>query len=245
MEKTADATAYSKPRLWKSIIFRIFLDKDVENNVMQSVTRTTVIVGIITAVLLIVLTVLLYYLVVLPVRRISKSMRLLVQGDTINVRKLSVRGGDEFSMMAQDYNAMTDRILDYIQTMAYINTAAHIQQGLLPKKYFENDFLRIDACMKPAKNVGGDFYDYFKLDDGRICLVIADVSGKGISAAIFMAGTVTAIRHSARFFSSPSQIMKNVNNEIASHNPEQLFVTVFIAIYDQVSAEMTYANAGA
>ncbi|MGD8702644.1 MAG: SpoIIE family protein phosphatase, partial [Desulfosarcina sp.] len=102
----------------------------------------------------------------------------------------------------------------------------------------------IYANLEPAREVGGDFYDYFFIDSNSLCLVIGDVSGKGVPAALFMAMTKTMIKSSARLLVEPEYILADVNREIARNNPSLTFVTVFLGILDLNTGELTYACAG-
>lgn len=221
-----------------------FLDSEIVRSRNELIWRESLILGLILLGLMAALILLLHFLVARPVSRISEGMRGLVENDTLRSEKLEVSGSDEISLMAADFNSMTDDIREYIRTVQSVDAAAHIQAGMLPKERYEDEQVSISACMKPARNVGGDFYDYFAMEDGRIFLVIADVSGKGISAALFMAGAVNAIRYNAKLFQTPAQILKAANNDIALRNPEQLFITVFLAVYDPFSGELTCANGG-
>ena len=100
------------------------------------------------------------------------------------------------------------------------------------------------ASMRPAKEVGGDFYDYFLIDRDTLALVIADVSGKGIAAALFMATAMTRIRTRAQMGGSPSQILYDVNNQLSENNSAELFVTVWLAILRLSTGDGLAANAG-
>ncbi len=102
----------------------------------------------------------------------------------------------------------------------------------------------IYGSMTPAKEVGGDFYDYFALDEDRLCIVIADVSGKGVPAALFMTISKIMIKQRAKAGGSPSQILFDVNNQLCADNKEMLFVTVWLGIVDIKTGEVVYCNAG-
>ena len=98
--------------------------------------------------------------------------------------------------------------------------------------------------MTPAKMVGGDFYDFFMIDDRHLGLVIADVSGKGVPAALFMMVSSVLIRHTAAGQYSPAKILQSVNHQICARNPEEMFVTVWLGILDIATGKLTAANAG-
>ena len=125
--------------------------------------------------------------------------------------------------------------------------AREIQLQLLPgifpavpsRKEFD-----IYASLEPAREVGGDFYDFFFIDRNSLCIVIGDVSGKGVPAALFMAMTKTMIKAAARLLVEPEYILADVNREIAKDNPSLTFVTVFLGVLDLNSGDLTYTCAG-
>ncbi|MFW7341083.1 SpoIIE family protein phosphatase [Pollutimonas sp. H1-120] len=127
-----------------------------------------------------------------------------------------------------------------------LNIAHSIQMGLLPIPLPASVLKRIDlyATMIPAKEVGGDLYDYFILPDGRLCFAIGDVSDKGVPAALFMAVTRTLIRASAEDETAPALLMERVNNRLSENNPNLMFVTLILAVLDLASGELAWANAG-
>jgi sigma-B regulation protein RsbU (phosphoserine phosphatase) len=100
------------------------------------------------------------------------------------------------------------------------------------------------ALIEPAKEVGGDFYDFFPIDGDRLCFVIADVSGKGVPAALFMAVSMTLLKATARRGLPPEEILERVNDELSRDNQVNMFVTVFCGILDTGTGEVVYANAG-
>ena len=122
---------------------------------------------------------------------------------------------------------------------------AHALQGaILPKTMPENPSYSGHALMTPAREMGGDFYDFFTLADGRLSLVMADVSGKGVPAAFFMAIARTVMRAAANQHSTPGPCLQEVNDAICAQNPQDLFVTLFYGILDPRTGEFVYANAG-
>ena len=157
--------------------------------------------------------------------------------------------------MANAYNVMIDDIENYIENIDKLNTEKHkqetelniaksIQSGLLPDGFCDIGGTLIRATMKTAKNVGGDFFDHFRLDDGRIFICIADASGKGVSAALFMSRAITILRQFAKIGYSPEKILELSNKTLCSYNPNMMFVTVFIGFYDPESKNFTYSNGG-
>ena len=100
------------------------------------------------------------------------------------------------------------------------------------------------AASKPAIDVGGDFYDIFDLDGRNICVIEADISGKGISAALFMMMTRSMLREKIKSDKNISHALSQVNNDVCSSNPELMFATVFVLILDTLTGEIVYCNAG-
>jgi sigma-B regulation protein RsbU (phosphoserine phosphatase) len=127
-----------------------------------------------------------------------------------------------------------------------LNIARDIQMGLLPTPLSDKVRAQVDlyAAMQPAKEVGGDLYDYFTLPDGRLCVAIGDVSGKGVPAALFMAVTRTLIRATAESETDPALLVQRVNNRLSENNPNMMFVTLLVGMIDLETGELSWANAG-
>ena len=190
-----------------------------------------------------------------PLLLLSDSMRNFVSGDRLQYKPVEVRGESELAHMAEDFNCMAAEVKGYLENVkeaadadhaskAEMKVAYEIQMGLQPSEFYMDEDLRIDALMHPARIVGGDFYDYFPLDEDRMCFVIADVSGKGPSAAVFMASAITAIRYNLKRRKSPALALAAANNDLSENNPRQMFVTAFLAVYNRKTATLTYSNAG-
>ena len=130
------------------------------------------------------------------------------------------------------------------KTKTELDVARDIQIATLPTGFVTSKDIEIQAELKPAKQVGGDFYDYFQLDDEHIALVIADVSGKGIPAAMFMMKTITCFKNIVSISKSPAETLKEVNKTINKGNDSNMFVTCFFAIINTKTGEMRFANAG-
>ena len=130
------------------------------------------------------------------------------------------------------------------KTKTELEVAKEIQLNTLPPEFVSNKDIEIQAQLMPAKEVGGDFYDYFFLDKDHIALVIADVSGKGIPAAMFMMKTITCFKNYVSIDKSPAETLKQVNQTINKDNDSNMFVTCFYAIVNTKTGEMKFANAG-
>ena len=128
-----------------------------------------------------------------------------------------------------------------------LRIARDIQMAILPKRLPPTPLVGtfdLSALIEPAREVGGDFYDFLQVNDTHLGLVIADVSGKGMPAALFMAVTKTLIKAAAKAGCAPEDILTQVNKEIAAENERSMFVTVFFAILDLRTGEMACVNAG-
>ena len=190
-----------------------------------------------------------------PVTLISKKMVGFIHERGSEFVPLEIKGQDEFAKMADSFNSMAYEIDRYIKDISKLNRekamqetelniAREIQNGFLEPTSFHTESVNIHSCMQPARDVGGDLYDYRILSDGSICVIIADVSGKGVSAALFMANAITLLRQYAESGLSPSRIMVEYNNHLAKHNPNMMFITTFIGIYHPETGELVYSNAG-
>ena len=128
-----------------------------------------------------------------------------------------------------------------------LNLATSIQADMLPNIYPafpERTEFDIYATMNPAKEVGGDFYDFFLVDEDHLCMVMADVSGKGVPAALFMMASKIILANNAMMGKSPAQILTETNAAICSNNREEMFVTVWLGILEISTGRLTAANAG-
>lgn len=196
-----------------------------------------------------------YQRITKPLRKISHKMSAFLDDRGEDFKPLVIKGKNELSEMADSFNTMAQEIDSYIENISELNRekamqetelniARNIQMGFLEPADFESIYANIHATMLPAKDVGGDLYDYQVLSNGNICIIIADVSGKGVSAALFMANAITLLRHAAESGLSPDRIMTKYNDHLAKHNPNMMFITTFIGIYHPSTGEFFYSNAG-
>ena len=165
---------------------------------------------------------------------------------------------DEIEVLANAFVALSVRTKNYISTITEITTekeriraeldvAAHIQADMLPRvfpPYPDRKEFDLYGSMTPAKEVGGDFFDFFFVSEDTLALVIADVSGKGVPAALFMVIAKTLIKTRAMAGGSPSRIMADVNNQLCSGNDSGLFVTAWLALINVKTGKAVSANAG-
>ena len=142
---------------------------------------------------------------------------------------------------------LTEAFLEKQRIEESLKLAADIQMGMLPSTfpaYPERNDFDLFAGIIPAKEVGGDFYDFFLIDKKHLCFVIGDVSGKGIPAALFMALTKTQIKASSSRRRTPGDVLYRANNDLCHENESGMFCTLFYGIMNTETGEVTYANAG-
>ena len=171
---------------------------------------------------------------------------------------LPIRSKDEIGDLYREIRTMEGRMVEYLDNLtrvtaekerigAELNIATQIQADMLPRifpAFPERHEFDLFATMDPAKEVGGDFYDFFLVDDDHICLVMADVSGKGVPAALFMVIAKTLIKNRAQMGDSPAEILTNVNEQLCQGNDAELFVTVWLAVIELSTGHGVAANAG-
>ena len=172
-----------------------------------------------------------------------------------DVIEVDIRSRDEIYDLYQEIRKMQTRIVDYTDHMAKMtaekeryNTemrlAEGIQSAMLPSSFPERSDFDLYASMTPAKEVGGDFYDFFLADDDHLVLTIADVSGKGVPGALFMMAVMIQLKDRVAAGGSAAAILSAVNNQICSNNQVEMFVTVWLGILDLRTGIMDCANAG-
>ena len=200
------------------------------------------------AVLYVLISLLVQGIVVNDLELVNASLGRITQGNLNEV--VSVRNSSEFASLSDDINQTVDVLKGYIAAAEKrieqeLEFARSIQESVLPKNFnLPRDDVEIYALMNPAKEVGGDFYDFFFVDQDKLALVIADVSGKGIPAAMFMMRAKTAIRQLTETGSSPSEVLYRANGILCEGNDAEMFVTVWLGIIDLITGKMQCANAG-
>ncbi|MBQ6442967.1 MAG: SpoIIE family protein phosphatase [Lachnospiraceae bacterium] len=189
-----------------------------------------------------------------PIVALTKKVR-QINGDNLEF-SWDMKADEETETLADSFGTMTQKIKEYIRDLtivtaekerigAELDVARRIQADMLPVNFPEREELELYASMTPAKEVGGDFYDFFEIDEDRIALVIADVSGKGVPAALFMVIAKTLIKNCAMTGTeSPKEIFAAANQLLCEGNDEMLFVTAWIGILTLSTGEMVCANAG-
>ena len=139
---------------------------------------------------------------------------------------------------------LRESIAEQERTKSELKIAHSIQIGMIPREFPVREEFEVYASMEPAKEVGGDLYDFFFIDDDNFCFIVGDVSGKGVPAALFMAISRTLLRTEALRGLPPNEILQNANNTLCPDNEECMFVTVFCGILNIRTGELQFANAG-
>ena len=192
-----------------------------------------------------------------PLGNLAGAARRLASGD-LKTKVKGILPGDEIGDLAQAFNTMVDDLNRYVEELtdttaakerieSELNLAHQIQQSILPRTYPPfPDRPEFDLFAKtiPARQVGGDFYDFFALPDGRFGLVVGDVSGKGVPAALFMTVSRTLIKNAAFHHPDPLDALNEVNAQIIPDNEMCMFVTVFYGVYDPADGKLRYVSAG-
>ena len=241
-------------------------DVDIKN-VIRKINRIAFIIIIIIQVFIIVITILSIFAINIyfskPTKKIARAVDNFVNKDynKINIKPIefrNIKNSDDIGMLTNAFNKMMLDVKKYAkhieqitiekeQVTAELSVATQIQKSLIPHifpAFPELKEMDIYAMMHPAQKVGGDFYDFFLLDSSHLAFVIADVSGKGVPAALFMVITKTLIKNEFNSNNSPKVILENVNSQIYKDNSSSMFITVFLGVLDLKTGEIEYSDAG-
>ncbi len=202
-----------------------------------------------------------YFLVLRPLKKVQASISLYgttKSSELVEKNLGEVHLRNEIGQLAGDVVSLTKDIDDYVKQIETITAeeqristeltlASRIQASTLPSQFppfpHRKEF-DIFASMDPAKEVGGDFYDFFLIDDDHLVLAIADVSGKGVPASLFMMISMIRIRNAFEQDLSPANVLKKVNEQTCANNPEEMFVSVWLGILEISTGRLTAVNAG-
>ena len=240
----------------------VFIEYDLEAVKSESINiliKELIVLGISSVTLVALYALFSYLLFVRNINKLSKASDIvrekLVNKNMDAVVEANVRSNDEIKALSDSFTAMETEIINYVNIIrqetlekekinAELSVASKIQLDALPNDKFEDKKLLVRAYIKTAKEVGGDFYDYFYLDDHRMMFFIADVSGKGIPASLFMMKGKELIRSALISSKSLVEAIKHANDLLARNNKELLFITSFIGVIDFNKHEVRYVNAG-
>ena len=190
-----------------------------------------------------------------------RSVIISAYGDMRNIRTAMNRGAFDFVTKPLDFEDLQitiDRTLSHmaewkealqsrdklVALQNELDVASKMQQSILPTSFPETPEYEIYGNMVPARNVGGDFYDLVPMENGRIGLAVADVSDKGVPAALFMMSSRTLLKGSAIGMGAPGSVLSEVNNMLTENNDTMMFVTLVYSLYDPETGVLTYSNGG-
>ena len=230
--------------------------KTLGDNLTDFTVKISLVTGLVVIVCMLVAIVLFYRTVISPIKLSAAEARNFVANNNEVSEKLkTIQTGDEIQVLSESLLHMEIGINEYIDKVtrltsekerisAELNIATQIQADMLPTDFPDRKEFDLYATMDPAKEVGGDFYDFFMIDDEHLGLVMADVSGKGVPAALFMVIAKTLIKNRALMGGSPSEVLSYANEQLCEGNGAELFVTVWFAILDLKTGKGVAANAG-
>lgn len=189
-----------------------------------------------------------------PIGRLAAAVRQLGDGN-LNIPAIDTNSKDEIGVLARSFNSMVKDLRDHVEALtretaaretveSELRIAREIQESLLPSAFPSNASFELYGMNSPAEHVAGDFFDFFYTSDHVLTLVIADVSGKGIPAAIFMAVTRTIIRNLGATNLTPAEILTRANAMLGQDNVRSMFVTLFMGHYDTRTGTLQYCNGG-
>lgn len=234
----------------------VFPEKELLENVTR-LSMTMAVMGLIGVLLLTAAVVSIARSITRPLRLLAAATDQIAEGN-FDVELPAVRSQDEVGLLTHDFQVMRESLKEYIKNLtettaakeriqSELKVATDIQASLLPRlfpAFPDRPEFDIFASMDPAKEVGGDFYDFFFIDPTHLCFLIADVSGKGVPAALYMMVAKTLLKSEGQRLGEPSRILSCVNTILAEENDSCMFATVFCAILDTETGEVCFANAG-
>lgn len=196
--------------------------------------------------------------VTMPIGRLAAFTKNITGTGCLDSRRIDIRTGDEIEDLGHSFNYMLEELEQYIDNLsritaekerigAELSVATHIQSSMLPcifPAFPDREEFDIYATMTPAKEVGGDFYDFFLVDSDHLAMVMADVSGKGVPAALFMVITKILIKNITQTGLCPKEVLEKANNQLCENNEAEMFVTVWLGILEISTGKIVCANAG-
>lgn len=239
------------------------IEADASLSMVESLLYKYVILVIsLIGILIFISVILLYYfskkIIINPINILTKKVKLFVSGDKLGLFENDIHTKDELQLLSESFFNMSVDLHTFIKNLketteakqkieSELHVARSIQASMLPRIFppFPNrKDIEIYASMEPAKEVGGDLYDFFLISENKLCFVVGDVSGKGVPASLFMVIAKTLIKNEALRGISPEEIFNNVNKTLSEQNDECLFVTVFLGILDLDTGVLEFSNAG-
>lgn len=193
-----------------------------------------------------------------PITKLARFTQNITDSGVFEHQRIELKTGDEIEMLSDSVNYMLEKLEGYIDNLsritaekerigAELDIATRIQASILPcifPAFPDRKEFNVYAAMTPAREVGGDFYDFFMIDERHLAIVVADVSGKGVPAALFMVIGKTLIKDHSQNGKALGDVFADVNNLLCESNSEDLFITAFEGVLDLVTGEFNYVNAG-
>lgn len=234
----------------------VVFNADKASNLIRGLEVKSLAILLIGLLFILILIILVSHSITAPILKLSDYVVRVGKGelaDTVPIAK----GKDEIAILARSFAKMQKELAQYIKALkvsvaekekinSELRLARDIQKSFLPHKDEKNIDPRfdIDATLKPAREVGGDLYDFFMIDKENVCVVIGDVADKGVPASIYMAVTLTALRAFARLGPSPALILTHLNNYLVSYNDSNMFVTLLCLMINLKTGEVLVSDAG-
>lgn len=185
---------------------------------------------------------------------IEKNQKIESEG-LVKIYSNYINENNEIGTLARSYTKLIKNNNEYIENIRKIegekeriktelDIARKIQQSNLPREAIKNEYFTVNGYSQPAKEVGGDFFDYYNINEDNLAIVIGDVSGKGIPAALLATTTQSIIKELFKSENDPSKILYTLNNQVCENNSEVMFITMWLGIYNKSSKTLTFSNAG-
>ena len=229
--------------------------------VMERTLRLTFLSMAFIAAMAVLCLLLVYYSIVQPLRRIQKTIREYTgtkDSRTVEKNLSEIQSSNEIGILSDDFIALSRELDDYAVKISEaasqeeristeLELASRIQSGMVPRvfpRYPDRKDFSAYGTMNMARDVGGDFFDFFLVDDDHLCMMIADVSGKGIPAALFMMASTIIIANNTLEGKSPAEALESANNTICGRNQGEMFVTVWLGMLELSTGRLTAVNAG-
>ena len=173
----------------------------------------------------------------------------------VNVYSKYINEDNEIGTLAQSYTDLIEHNNNYIENIheiegeknraeAELDIATKIQASALPTEAIETNEFIVDGYSNPAKKVGGDFFDYYMIDEDNLAIVIGDASGKGVPAALLAMTTKVMIKQILKHEKNPSEVLYSLNNQLSENNSESMFLTLWLGIYNKTTKKLIFSNAG-
>ena len=243
-------------------VMQVGADLDMDNVINERywfILNSALFIVILMVIIIIVSVIISRKFIVNPLKQLSKGAMDFAKGEgdfsREDVIDISIESNDEIGDLYQEIQSMQWRIIDGADKLTKVtaekekvNTelrmASSIQNSMLPSVFPDRKEFELYASMEPAKEVGGDFYDFFFIDDNHLCIIIADVSDKGVPAALYMMSSKIIIKYRAEQGGTPAEILTEVGRKMKKDNKSMMFVTVWMGILDISTGIMTCTNAG-